>query len=311
MSNISNKQVICDTLIEFGKKDHDIVVLVSDSRGSASMTNFAKELPEQFVEVGIAEQNLVGVAAGLASAGKKPYIASPACFLSMRSIEQVKMDVAYSKSNVKIIGISGGVSYGALGLSHHSLQDIAYMRTLPGMTVILPADRIETRKMMEKLLEYEACAYIRIGRNAVPDVYKSEDYEFEIGKAVTMAEGNDITIIAAGEMVSVAMGSASELKKEGISCRVLNMHTIKPIDKAAIIKSAEETGHIITLEEHSIFGGLGSSVAEIVSQHCPVLMKILGIPDEPAIAGSSKQVFDYYGLNVDNVKKSAMQLLKK
>lgn len=311
MSNISNKQVICDTLIEFGKEDKDIVVLVSDSRGSASMANFAKELPDQLVEIGIAEQNLVGVAAGLASAGKKPFIASPACFLAMRSIEQVKMDVAYSKNNVKIIGISGGVSYGALGLSHHSLQDIAYMRTLPGMTVILPADRIETRKMIEKLLTYPKCAYVRIGRNAVPDVYESEDYDFEIGKAVTMAEGNDITIIATGEMVSVAVNTAKELKNEGVSCRVLNMHTVKPIDEAAILKAAKETGHIITVEEHSIFGGLGSCVSEIVSQACPVPMKILGIPDEPAIGGNSKQVFDYYGLNVENVKKVAIDMLKK
>jgi transketolase len=274
------------------------------------MANFAKELPEQLVEIGIAEQNLVGIASGLAASGKKPFIASPASFLASRSIEQIKMDVAYSKNNVKIIGISGGVSYGALGMSHHSLQDIAYMRTLPGMTVLLPADRFETRKMIEKLIVYESCAYIRIGRNAVPDVYESNDYDFEIGKAVTMVQGNDITIIATGEMVSVAVNSASELKNEGISCRVVNMHTIKPIDEKAIIKAAKETGHIITLEEHSIFGGLGSCVAEIVSQNYPVPMKILGIPDEPAIAGNSKQVFDYYGLSTSNIKKSAIEMLK-
>ncbi len=311
MNSIPNRQVICDTLIELGGKDKDIVVLTSDSRGSASMTNFAKELPEQFVEVGIAEQNIVGIAAGLAASGKKPYIASPACFLSMRSIEQVKVDVAYSKTNVKLIGISGGLSYGALGMSHHSLQDIAVMRAIPGINIILPADKHETKKMIEALAQNTEPTYIRIGRNPVADVYSSDQYGFEIGKAVTMSEGTDITIIAAGETVKIAMDAADMLKKKGVSCRVLNMHTIKPLDEAEIIKAAKETGCIITVEEHSIYGGLGAAVSEVVTQNCPVPMKIVGVPDEPAIPGKSEEVFKHYGLTADNISSIALEIIKK
>lgn len=311
MNKIPNRQVICDVLIELGSKDKDIVVLTSDSRGSASMGNFAKQLPAQLVEVGIAEQNLVGIAAGLAASGKKPYVASPACFLSMRSIEQVKVDVAYSKTNVKLIGISGGLSYGALGMSHHSLQDIAVMRAIPGINIILPADRIETKKMIEVLVKSNEPAYIRIGRNPVADVYTSEDYEFEIGKAVTMVEGTELTIISTGETVKVAIDAAEALRGKGISCRVLNMHTLKPLDEGAVIKAAVETGHIITVEEHSIFGGLGAAVSEVVVQNCPVPMKILGVPDEPAIPGKSEEVFKYYGLSAENISNIAFEMLKK
>lgn len=310
MNNIPNRQVICDALIELGSKDKDIIVLTSDSRGSASMTNFAKQLPRQFVEVGIAEQNIVGIAAGLAASGKKPYVASPACFLSMRSIEQVKVDVAYSKTNVKLVGISGGLSYGALGMSHHSLQDIAVMRAIPGINIILPADRFETKKMIEALVKSNEPTYIRIGRNPVADVYASEDFEYEIGKAITMREGTELTIIAAGETVKVAIDSAEYLKQKGISCRVLNMHTLKPLDNDAIIKAAKETGRIITVEEHSIFGGLGAAVAEVVVQSCPVPMKILGVPDEPAIPGKSEEVFKHYGLSVENISNIALEILE-
>lgn len=310
MNKIPNRQIICDTLVEFGKIDKDILVLTSDSRGSASMANFAKELPDQLIEVGIAEQNLVGIAAGLAASGKKTFVASPACFLSMRSIEQVKVDVAYSKTNVKLIGISGGLSYGALGMSHHSLQDIAVMRAIPGIDIIFPADRFETKQAIKALLGHVGPAYVRIGRNAVEDVYESENYDFQIGKAVTLVEGNDLTIIATGEMVKVAVNSANELKNMGISCRVINMHTIKPLDEEIIIKAARETGKIITMEEHSIFGGLGSAVAEVIVQNQPIPMKILGIPDEPAIPGKSEEVFSHYGLCVTNVKKIALELLK-
>ncbi|CUH95302.1 hypothetical protein P22_1372 [Propionispora sp. 2/2-37] len=310
MNKITNRQVICDTLVEFGKTDRDIVVLTSDSRGSASLANFARELPGQLFEVGIAEQNVVGIAAGLAVSGKKPFVASPASFLSMRSIEQIKVDVGYSRTNVKLIGISGGLSYGALGMSHHSLQDIAVMRAIPGIDIVLPADRFESRLMIKALLASSRPAYVRIGRNAVADIYESEDYDFEIGKAVTLTQGDDITIIAAGETVKVAIDSAAALKDMGVACRVLNMHTIKPLDEAAILKAARETGRIITIEEHSIFGGLGSAVAEVVAQHCPVPVKILGIPDEPAVPGKSQEVFAYYGLCVENVKAIAWQLIK-
>jgi transketolase len=310
-NKIANRQVISEVLLDLAKENKDILVLTSDSRGSASLANFGKELPDQIVEVGIAEQNLVGVAAGLAASGKKPFVASPACFLSMRSIEQIKVDVAYSNTNVKLIGISGGVSYGALGMSHHSLQDLAVTRAIPGLDVMMPADRHEAKKMIEALVKYDRPVYLRIGRNPVEDSYVSEDYQFQIGKAVTMMPGNDITIIAAGETVRLALDSAIALKMECINCRVLNMHTIKPLDKEAILKAARETGKIITIEEHSVYGGLGSAVAEVVSQNHPVPVKILGLPDEPAVAGKTAEVFEYYGLSVKNVKDIAMQMVGK
>jgi transketolase len=311
MNTIANRKVFSDTLLALGKVDRDILVLTSDSRGSASMNQFADELPDQLVETGIAEQSIVSIAAGLAAAGKKPFVASPACFLSMRSIEQIKVDVAYSHTNVKLIGISGGVSYGALGMSHHSLQDIAVTRAIPGLHVMMPADRHESKKMIEALVDYEQGVYVRIGRNPVEDCYSSEDYTFEIGKAVTMREGNDITIIAAGETVRVALDTAIALEQDGVHCRVINMHTIKPLDQEAILKAAAETGKIITMEEHSIYGGLGAAVAEVVIQHNPVPMTIIGIPDEPAITGVTAEIFEHYGISASNGRKVALKMIHK
>ncbi|HFL2405815.1 TPA: transketolase family protein [Clostridioides difficile] len=309
MNNVANRKVICDALVDIAKYDKDIIVLTSDSRGSASMSEFAELYPEQFVEVGIAEQNLVGIASGLASCGKKTYVASPACFLSMRSIEQIKIDVAYSKNNVKLIGISGGISYGALGMTHHSLQDIAVTRAIPDIQVLLPADRYETKKMIQELYKSDIPAYIRIGRNPVEDVYENEDFDFKIGRANELHSGNDITVIATGETVRIALDAAIELEKHGIECRVINMHTIKPLDKEAIIKSSKETKGIITIEEHSIYGGLGAVVSEVVVQNIPVKMQVLGIADESPISGNSKEVFNYYGLNSENIVKIAKEML--
>lgn len=306
---IANRQALCETLLDLARADKDIVVLASDSRGSASMGPFAKELPQQFVETGIAEQNIVGIAAGLAAAGKKPWVTSPACFLSMRAIEQVKVDVAYSATNVKLVGISGGVSYGALGMSHHSLQDIAVTRAIPGLAVLLPADRHEMKRMAVALNDHVGGAYVRIGRNPVEDVYPSDDFPFEIGKAVTMRDGSDLTLIATGETVRVALDAAAALERDGVRCRVLNMHTIKPLDTEAIVRAAKETGRVITIEEHSIFGGLGAAVAETIIQSCPVPMRIIGIADEPAITGKSAEVFAHYGLSVDGIRETAQALL--
>lgn len=311
MNMIPNRQVICETLLKLAETDPDIMVLTSDSRGSAAMAPFAKAYPNQFVEVGIAEQNIVGISAGLAHSGKKPFVTSPACFLSMRSIEQIKVDVAYSGTNVKLVGISGGVSYGALGMSHHSVQDIAVARAIPGLAVVLPADRHETKRMTEALVKHQGGVYVRIGRNAVEDVYESDDYEFIIGKAVTLRDGTDLTIIATGETVRVALDTQKALQEVGVSCRVINMHTIKPLDEEAIIRAAGETGHIITVEEHSIFGGLGAAVAEVVVQHQLVPMRIIGIPDEPSIAGKSSEVFKHYGIHTDNLKRVALEMIGK
>lgn len=308
-NSVALRQVISDELTDLAAVRRELIVLTSDSRGSAAAVGFARAFPEQFVDVGIAEQNLVGVAAGLASCGKVPFVMSPACFLSMRSIEQVKVDVAYSNTNVKLIGISGGVSYGALGMSHHSLQDIAVVRAIPGMTVLLPADRHEAKKMIRVLVDHRGGAYVRIGRNPVPDVHESDDFSFEIGKAIMLRDGFDLTLIGAGETVKVIMDAAETLSRDGIRCRVINMHTLKPLDEEAIIRAAEETGLIITVEEHSVHGGLGSAVAEVVTQHQPVPMKIIGIPDEPAIAGTTAQVFGHYGITADNIRQVAQKML--
>lgn len=301
MNKIPNRQVINDVLIREAAKDSRIMVLTSDSKGSAKLSEFAETYPDQFVEVGIAEQNIVGVSAGLAACGMIPFVASPACFLSMRSVEQIKVDVAYSNTNVNLIGISGGVSYGALGMSHHSVQDIAVMRAIPNMQVILPADRFESEKLVEKLIEAPKPTYVRVGRNPVEDVYEGLDYEFEIGKANVMTKGNQGTIIACGETVRIAMDAADKLLEKGIQTRVLNMHTLKPLDQEAITAAAAETGFIVTVEEHSIYGGLGAAVSEVVVQNNPVPVKVIGIPDEPAIAGVTQQVFEHYEMTPEAI----------
>lgn len=286
-----------------------ITVLCSDSRGSASLSKFADTYPEQFVEMGIAEQDLVSVAAGLASCGKKAFAASPACFLSTRSYEQAKIDCAYSNTNVTLIGISGGVSYGALGMSHHSAQDIAAMSAIPNMRVYLPSDRFQTAKLIEALLQDEKPAYLRVGRNPVEDIYTEENCPFEMDKATVLAEGTDVALIACGEMVRPALDAAALLKAQGISATVLDMYCVKPLDNAAVIKAAQNAKVVVTVEEHAPFGGLGSMVAQAVGEHCPRKVKNLSLPDAPVITGTSKEVFDYYGLNAAGIAKTAAELL--
>jgi transketolase len=310
-NTIPCRKMFTDTLLELAKKDIDILAVTTDARGSVTLDAFAKELPTQFVELGIAEQNAVGVAAGLASAGKKPFVCGPACFYVARSLEQVKVDVAYSNNPVKILGVSGGVSYGALGFSHHSLHDISVLRTFPGMEVVLPCDIYQTKKLVEALVNHPHPVYIRVGRNAVPNVYEGMDCPFEIGKANVLLEGSDLTIIGTGETVYHCLQAGRKLAEQGIRTRVIDMHTLKPFDQEAVLKAAIETGRILTVEEHSIYGGLGSAVAEIVSQEHPVPMKILGIPDEFAVHGTALQIFHYYGLDAEGVEKAALRLLKK
>ncbi|MBC6297236.1 transketolase family protein [Listeria sp. FSL L7-1517] len=309
MNKIANRQVMCEVLMKEAENESDLVVLTSDSRGSASLGAFAEKFPERLVETGIAEQNIVGIAAGLAHSGKRPFVASPACFLSMRSIEQVKVDVAYSGMNVKLIGISGGVSYGALGMSHHSLQDIAVTRAIPNLEVILPADRLETEAIFEYLLTSDKPAYIRLGRNAVEDCYTKKP-TFEIGKAVTLREGNDVALLATGEMVRVALDAQEALKAKGIQARVINFPTIKPFDQAVVKQALLETKLLISLEEHSIYGGLGAAVSEVASNTSTSIRHlILGIPDEPAIAGTSQEIFAHYGLSAEGVTETVIQNL--
>ncbi len=311
MNKIPNRQAICEVLMEKAAQDPNLVVLCSDSRGSASLTPFAQQYPKQFVETGIAEQNLVSISAGLAKCGKKPFAASPACFLSTRSYEQCKVDVCYSNTNVKLIGISGGVSYGALGMSHHSAQDIAAMSALPNMRVYLPSDRHQTRKLVEHLLLDQLPAYIRVGRNPVEDIYEEDHVPFAMNKATVLqgGENTEVAIIACGEMVRPAKLAGEALAAQGVSCTVLDMYCVKPLDRETVIHAARGAKLVVTVEEHAPYGGLGAMVAQVVSEACPTYVKELSLPDAPVITGTSQEVFDYYGLNADGIVKTVLDTL--
>lgn len=308
MNTITNRQAICETLMNAAKTDQDIVVLCSDSRGSASMTPFAKTYPKQFIEVGIAEQNLVSVAAGLAACKKKTFAVSPASFLSTRSYEQAKIDVAYSNTNVTLVGISGGISYGALGMSHHSCQDIAAFCALPDMRVYLPSDRFQTAKLIECLLQDEKPAYVRVSRSATEDVYQ-EDMDFVLNKSCTIAEGEDVTLIACGEMVPYAAKAAKLLEAVGISAGVIDMYCLKPIDEAAVLDAARKTKLLVTVEEHSIYGGLGSLVSQITAGKHPTRVKQIALLDGHLIPGSNKEVFSYYKMDAEGIAETVQKEL--
>lgn len=309
MNRIPNRKAICDILLKQAKEDKDIIVLCSDSRGSASLTPFAEAFPEQFVEMGIAEQDLVSVAAGLAHSGKKAFAASPACFLSTRSYEQCKVDVAYSNTNVKLIGISGGISYGALGMSHHSAQDIAAFSAIPNMRVYLPSDRFQTTKLMEALLQDKKPAYLRVGRNPVEDLYSSEDCPFEMDRATVIGEGGDVVLVACGEMVHPAVEASHLLEKEGIYATVLDMYCIKPLDTRTLLRKAQGSKVVVTVEEHAPFGGLGAMVSQVIGANCPKKIINIALPDAPVITGTSKEVFDYYGMNAAGIAQTVKQAL--
>ncbi len=310
ISGISCRKAFTEALLELAKKDKSIIALTTDARGSVTLDEFARQLPGQFIEVGIAEQNSVGIAAGMATCGKNPFVCGPASFLSTRSLEQIKVDIAYTHTNVKVIGVSGGVSYGSLGASHHSLHDIAVMRAIPGITVVLPSDAAQTYQLTNALASFEGPVYVRMGRNPVPDVYVNGSPPFDIGKANLLLDGSDITIIGTGETVRHALDAALLLKNRGIYARVLDMHTLKPLDRDAVLKAGRETGHIITVEEHSIHGGLGAAVSELIVQSKPVPMRIMGIPDETVITGSSPEVFMHYGLTAEAICKTAEDMLR-
>ncbi len=310
-NTIPNRKAICDVLLERAATDKDIVVLCSDSRGSASLAPFFEQFPEQSVEVGIAEQDLVSIAAGLASCGKKAFAASPASFVTTRSYEQAKVDCAYSNTNVTLIGISGGVSYGALGMSHHSAQDIAAMSAIPNMRVYLPSDRFQTACLINALLDDDKPAYVRVGRNAVEDVYSETSCPFEMDRANWLCRGTDVAIIACGELVKPAWDAAALLEMQGVSTTVIDMYCVKPIDTLAVVKAAREAKVVLTVEEHSPYGGLGSQVAQVVSSSCPRLMRNLSLPDAPVITGTSAEVFAHYGLDARGIAASAKDLLEQ
>lgn len=310
MNKIPNRQAICETLMEKVKEDKSIIALCSDSRGSASMTPFFNAFPENCVETGIAEQNLVSISAGLAKCGKKPFCFSPASFISTRSYEQAKVDVAYSNTNVKLVGISGGISYGALGMSHHSAQDIAAMSAIPNMRVYLPSDRFQTKCLIEALLQDEKPAYLRVGRNAVEDVYTEDNCPFEMDKATVLREGSDVVLVACGEMVKPCYDAAALLEKEGISATVLDMYCVKPLDTETLLRYAKEAKAVVTAEEHAPFGGLGSMVAQVIGANCPKKVINVALPDAPVITGTSKEVYDYYGMTAEGIAAKAKEALQ-
>jgi len=308
LPKVSLRKAFTSTMEALAAHNKSLYMICTDSRGSVTSGDFAEKYPDRFIEAGIAEQNAVGIAAGLASTGKNVFVAGPACFLSARSYEQVKTDVAYNQFNVKIVGVSAGVSYGPLGGTHTSLHDFAGMRALPNIEVFAPSDHHVTAYITEYLSEKNGPAYMRTGRGDVNAVYDDGE-SFDIHKAKMVCDGNDVTIIACGEMVYPAKLAAEKLAAEGISARVLDMFCLKPVDKEAIVKAAKETKVIVTVEEHSIYGGLGELVCSIVAQNHPVPVKIMGFPDEEYKIGSSAELFDYYGFTPDGIANQVKKLV--
>ncbi len=307
----ANLEVFAETVLELARQDRDVLVVTSDSRGSGKLTQFGETLPDQIVELGIAEQNVIGISAGLASAGKKVFAASPACFITARGFEQIKNDVAYSDQPVRIIGISAGVSYGALGATHHSLHDYAALRAVHNITIIAPADNFETRETIKAIHNTKHPVYVRLGKALIPHVH-AEGSTFTIGKAALIRDGNDLSFIACGETVPIAAAAAELLAAHGVECRVLSMHTIKPLDDLAVRQAARDTRAIITVEEHSVYGGLGEACAAVLMQQGPaVLFKIVGFPDEHMVNGSQKEIFKHYGISPEGLAETALTLLSK
>lgn len=306
----ANLDVFSETLQQLAEKDRGIVVVTSDSRGSGKLGPFGQKFPKQIVEIGIAEQNLVGVAAGLASTGKKVFAVSPACFLTARALEQIKNDVAYSDNPVKLIGISAGVSYGALGTTHHSLHDFATLRAINNMVIVAPADNFETQEAIRKAAELSHPIYLRFGKKAMPHLNAIGENHFEFGKARIIREGKDVAFIATGETVFPALAAAEKLAEQHIQATVVSMHTIKPLDEN-LLRSLGQLGKpILTVEEHMVNGGLGEACASFLFQHgFRNPFRIIGIPDEYTVTGSQQEIFTHYGLTKEGLSNAALDLL--
>lgn len=307
---LATREAYGEILKELGEKHQNIVVLDADLSKSTKTAVFAKAFPQRFFNVGIAEQNLMGIGAGLAAGGKIPFVSTFAMFAAGRAFEQIRNSICYPKLNVKIAATHAGLTVGEDGASHQSIEDISLMRSVPNMTVIVPADAEETRKAVTFAAEYDGPVYIRLGRMSVPDLFTS-DYQFEYGKAVQIVNGSDVTIIATGIMVGSAKQAAEQLREAGISARVLNIHTIKPIDQAAIIKAAADTGAIVTCEEHSIIGGLGSAVAEVLVENAPVPMERVGVKDTFGESGTPNTLLVKYQLTADDIVAAAKKAISR
>lgn len=298
-----------EALKELGRLNKDVVVLDADLSGSTKTGVFAKEFPERFFNVGIAEQNLIATAAGLATTGKIPFASSFAMFAAGRAFEIIRNSVAYPKLNVKIAATHAGLTVGEDGASHQALEDISIMRTIPNMVVLNPADGVEAKAAIMKAAEYKGPVYIRLGRSKVPVIFDEANYEFEIGKGIKIRDGADVTIIATGIMVAQALEAAEILKKEGLEARVINIHTIKPIDKDIIIEAARETRAIVTAEEHNIIGGLGSAVAEVLVESYPTVMERVGVKDSFGESGNGDELLKKYGLTSEDIANAARRAI--
>ncbi|MGK9202998.1 MULTISPECIES: transketolase family protein [Sinorhizobium] len=297
-------------LERLGAENPRIVAVCNDSVGSSKLGGFKSKWPERLVNVGIAEQNMVGVGAGLANGGLLPFVCGAACFLTGRSLEQIKADIAYSNANVKLIGISSGMAYGELGPTHHSIEDFAWTRVLPNLPVIAPCDSIETAAAVEWAARYDGPVFLRLSRVGVPDLLPA-DHTFEVGKANLLRDGDAITLVANGTVSHRMMKAADLLAAEGIEARVLNMATVRPLDIDAVVAAAHETGAILTAEEHSTFGGLGSAIAEFVVAEAPVPMKILGVPGIFAPTGSAEFLLDEFGMSPAAIAEAAVALIAR
>ncbi|MEJ5228588.1 MAG: transketolase C-terminal domain-containing protein [Pseudothermotoga sp.] len=300
---------IAEKLLELAREDSQIVVVTSDARGSAAIEKFFEIFPNRSIEVGIAEQTATGISAGLALSNKKVFLFGPACFYSARSAEQVKNDIAYSGANVKIIAVSGGVSYGPLGSTHHSLHDVALYRAIPNISVILPADAHQAAAMVTQLVEIDKPVYVRTGRNPVPIVYSSESDSFKFGKGNILREGKDLAIFATGEVVWHAFEAAKILASSGIEATVVDLPCVKPLDVDLILQVARFTQRILTVEEHSIHGGLGEAICSLLCKFHPIPVEIIGFPDEYPITGTQSQVYSHYDLDYLGITKRAQRFL--
>jgi transketolase len=306
----ANLDEFAATLMELANANPNIVAVTSDSRGSGKLGPFGQALPKQLVEVGIAEQNLVGITAGLAACGKKSFGVSPACFLTARSLEQIKNDVCYSNVPATLIGISSGVSYGALGSTHHSLHDLAALRAINNLTIIVPADNFETREAVKAAARSDKPIFIRFGKAAMYHLHKP-DAKFEVGKAITLREGNDVAFVGTGETVVHCLLAAAHLAECGLNCRVLSLHTVKPLDSAAVLRAGSDCRAVITVEEHSVHGGLGEACAGVLMQAgVSVPFHIAGIPDEDTVTGAQADIFRHYGISMEGLAEKAVRLLK-
>ncbi|HLV99929.1 MAG TPA: transketolase family protein [Ktedonobacterales bacterium] len=304
------RDAFAQELERVARADERIVAVVNDSLSSSKLTSFRKNFPTRTINIGIAEQNMIGIAAGLAMGNKIPFVSGASPFLTGRALEQIKVDLAYSEANVKLCGMSSGLAYGELGPTHHSIEDLAWTRAIANLTVIVPADPLETAQAVRTAAQTPGPIFLRISRLPVPVVHPA-DYQFQIGRAAQLREGHDVTLIALGTMVARALEAAALLANDGMSARVLNMSTVRPIDREAILRAARETRALITVEEHTIYGGLGSAVAEVVTTTLPVPMRILGIPGTFAPTGSEEFLLEYFGLTAQGIRLAARELLQE